>query len=612
MILQPLLAPEANPGGPRPSQVPFQEHVDLLLLFLTRRAAIVEGIQGLLNAQRKPLDYLQDGARLARYVEDCFFALSGVTQDRYRLRGQLEAAHRASGFTPREIPGLHNGLPDPAEMMVRAFFLWRQTRWPGRNGRVRFAHTLFNLFLVRCLELLSMRAWDAGAERAGDRLSQVQDVLDRLWQSTPADQPVLVRDARWLIQLAQSPATDDLSAYFAVAEQTAGAFSDDDRLALHMAGARMTAGHLRSQIRYYSTKNGVPLDEPGLVRRTRTSNALDFALLIQDLVPLLEVYERAVHAGDRERRLALADAVCQAVSPDPELFLIRVELLGPYSMVEHLFIAANPDGQVTYTPMGQRHVRLIETYAALVGRVARALFEDCPNFRPIAGTYSPYGLLYGFSSDLLEHMVFRTLQPGEVSGFSLEDVFVGGAEDKLAWVNGWRKLPHLTPEVATLFDYPQQFAEDIFDRVQRALAERVAADDETGTRARTGRLFAVTGDASHEDSAASLTPDLPSRYIASSDRQLVAAHKAEAGDETQILSDRREGRCVLSYQTPGGWVAVTKAILTDVLGAGRDAKVTGLSPSAADTLKLMCRDLVVRPERQAQPASAAAATPLDG
>ena len=55
----------------------------------------------------------------------------------------------------------------------------------------------------------------------------------------------------------------------------------------------MTGGHLRSQIRYYSVKKGVPLDENSVILRTRNSNALDFALLIQELVPLLEAYEHA-------------------------------------------------------------------------------------------------------------------------------------------------------------------------------------------------------------------------------------------------------------------------------------------------------------------------------
>jgi hypothetical protein len=99
-------------------------------------------------------------------------------------------------------------------MMIRAFYLWQQTRWPGRNGRVRYAHTLFNLYVIRCLELLSMRVWDAGSSSAGDRLVARARLSRPALEVTPADQPVLVRDARWLIQMAQSPATDDFGGLF--------------------------------------------------------------------------------------------------------------------------------------------------------------------------------------------------------------------------------------------------------------------------------------------------------------------------------------------------------------------------------------------------------------
>jgi len=70
----------------------------------------------------------------------------------------------------------------------------------------------------------------------------------------------------------------------------------------------------------------------------------------------------------------------------------------------------------------------------------------------------------------------------------------------------------------------------------------------------------------------------------------------EAYDEPRLLSDRREGRCLLSYQTPGGWVAITKDILTEVLAEGRDGKIVGLPPVAIDALKLMCRSLVILPD----------------
>ena len=508
--------------------MPFQAHIELLHFFLAHRDDIVEKIQGVLNAQRKPSQYLQDGPLLSRHFEDCFFTLSGMPHGQSRLRGQLEEAHWASGFEPREIPGLHNGLVDPAEMMIRGFHLWQQTRWPGRNGRVHYAHTLFNLYAIRCLELLSMRLWDAGSSSAGDRLSHVQGVLDQLWKITPADQPVLVRDARWLIQMAQSPATNELSAYFELAEKIAESLSEDDRIEIHKAGVRMAGGHLRSQIRYYSTKKAVPLNDESVILNTRNSNALDFALLIQELVPLLEAYEHAWHSEDGRKRLELADAICQGVSPDPDLFLNHVELLGAYSMIEHLFITTDRDGQAAYTPMGRRHVQLIREYETRIGRVSKPLSDDCQHFRPVAGAYSPYGVLYGFSSDLIEHMVLKTLHPDGVKHFSLEDVFVGSeaSTDKLAWVSGWRKLPHLKPEVAKLFDYPQQFAEDIFNRLDQALGRRVSGGEASAVP--TGRLFVQREDDLQTDSSATVIPNLPVRYIRSSDVQLVAARGAQA------------------------------------------------------------------------------------
>ena len=565
--------------GERLGEVPFQAHVELLQLFLVHRDAIVESIQGLLNAQRDPSAYLQDGPLLSRHFEDCFFTLTALTPDQSQLRGQLKNAHWASGFKPSAMPGMHNDLVDPGEMMVRGFHLWRQTRWPGRNGRARYAHTLFNSYLLRCLELLSMRLWDAGASRAGARLAQIQGVLDQVWKSSPTDQPVLVRDARWLIPLALSPTTDELAAYFTVAEHIAATPAQEDRLEIYKASVQMAGGHLRSQLRHYILKQGVALDENSLVLSARSSNALDLALTIQGLVPLLQSYEQAWRSGEQQRRLALADAICQGISADPELFVNRVDLLRAYSMIEYLFIATDGDAQTVYTPVGQRHLQLLDEYAALINRVAKRLHEDCVHFRPVDGAYSPYGVIFGFSSNLTEHMALKALQPETTTPFSVEDVFAAGSADKLAWVSGWRKLPHIDPQVQRLFDYPQQFAHDMFERIEHSLRTHVA-DAGVNPAVRTGRLFILSAEDPEADSQAALIPELPIRYI-------------KSYEESRLLHDRQEGTFLVSYQTSRGWVAITKDVLTEVLGAGCDVKIGGLSRAAVGVLRLMCPNLVM-------------------
>ena len=590
-------------------QAPFQANVELLRLFLTNREDIVESIETVLNAQRKPIGYLRDQALLSRHFEDCFLARTGVTASQTRLRSQLEEAFWAGGFRPRQVQGLHNDLIQPAEMMIRGFYCWQQTRWPGRNGRMHYAHTLFNLYILRCLQFLSMRIWDEcgssfAQEKAGGRLAQIQAVLDELWKSSSADQPAIVRDARWLIPLAQSLITDELAPYLEVARQVAETLRDVDALEIQKAHVRMLGGHLTSQIRYYCTKDGVPgmsLDDHSVVLRTRTSNALDFALLVQGLVALLKAYEGALQNGDERMRLDMAGAICQGISADPELFLNRIDLLGAYSMIEHVFIATNSEGHVVYSPLGERHIQLLKEYRALIDRLVKWLHDDLPRFRPVDGGCSPYGVIFGLPSHLIEHMALKALQHDAERRFSLEDVFrddVFGDADtsaaKLAWVNGWRNLPHIDREAQRLYDYPQQFAEDLYDRIESELAGHDGS--------RTGRMYIVSADdpqvgSKATSSEASAIPELPPRYFASSDRQMVAAHKAEPFDRAQLLAGRREGHFLVSYQvsyeTPGGWVALKKDLLTEVLGAGRDARIAGLPLHAAQVLRLMCTDLVI-------------------
>ncbi len=585
----------------------FQAHVELLRLFLADREDIVESIEAVLNAQRKPIRYLQDRSLLCQHFEDCFFARTVITAGQSRLRDQLEEAHWAAGFKPRQVHYLHNDLIHPAEMMIRGFHFWQQTRWPGRNGRMRYAHTLFNLYVIRCLEFLSMRLWDDDQGSAGTRLAEIQGVLDELWRTSPADQPVIVRDARWLIPLALSLVTDDLGPYFEVSRQITETLPEMDRLEIRKAYVRMLGGHLASQIRYYCTKDRVPINEHSVVLRTRTSNALDFALLVEGLVELLKAYDRALLSGDERMRLDMAGAISQGISADPELFLNRVELLCAYSMIEHVFIVTGHEGHAAYSTLGERHVQMLKEYGQLMYRLISPLRDDFPRFRPVDGGYSPYGVIFGIPSSLIELMVLKTLERDAETRFGLEDIFIDGDADdrdtdngetsaaKLAWVDGWRKLPHIHREVQRLYDYPRQFAEEIYDRIAQELGKASLAK-------RTGRLYIVSGHDTETDSKAAAIPELSPRYFGSSDRQVVTANKAEPYERAQLLRERREGHFVISYETPGGWVALKKELLTEVLGAGRDARIVGLPPDAAQVLRLLCTDLVI-PENVALQAS---------
>ena len=106
-----LLLAAARPPADRVVLVNgFEAHVELLHSFLSQRDAIVEKIQGLLNAQRKPIQHQQDTLLLTRHFEECFF-----TREQLNLKNQLDEVHWVSGFKPRKTPGLHNDLIDPAE-----------------------------------------------------------------------------------------------------------------------------------------------------------------------------------------------------------------------------------------------------------------------------------------------------------------------------------------------------------------------------------------------------------------------------------------------------------------------------------------------------------------
>ena len=326
----------------------FADHLVLVDWFLGERETIVERIeQTLLNVRDKDTSRRRDRPFFERTFDACFFGLAGLPIELSRLKGQLAARHLADGFEPVASETAHVNELDPLELILRAYERWERHRWPGRSGRLAYAHTLYAVFMLRLLEALSLRIWDDDAGHAGDRLGDLQSRLDRL--NAPASPTVFVRHAGWLIQTAQGPLTRHLRPYFEIAERIDGSLGGAQRVAVHKAGARLAGGHLRSQLRYRMWQTGRPPDDPENLGFTRNSNALDSAILVRDLVPLLEAYQRASEEDDR---LDLADAIVQAVSADPELYLTRLDLLAPYVMVEDLFARDRGWGRPSYRQGG--------------------------------------------------------------------------------------------------------------------------------------------------------------------------------------------------------------------------------------------------------------------
>jgi hypothetical protein len=536
-------------------------HVALLREFLDRRREIVDQIDSrVLNLRGRS---------------------TGLPRELSRLDEQLSAAHLADGFEPIALEGYAHAL-DPLELVGRAQRHWERHRWPGRNVRLPFAGRVFSVFILRQIEHLSLRIWDEGLDAAGDRLDDLQALLDRLNDGSGGD--ALVRDARWLIQTAQGPLTRRLEPYFRIAERISASFTAARRLEIHRAGALLTSGHLRAQLRHRASETDRPADDPQVLAITRNSNSMDAALLVRDLVPLLDAYGTA--AIKSEQRLHLADAIVQGVSADPELLLTRLDLLAPCTMIESLFVHRGEDGHTQYTPMGDAHRQVLERYSELIARHAASLHEDALGLDPRQRDYSPLGLAYGFCADILSNMALDTLMSPSPSGLSIEDMFASGGslDRKRARVESW-KTRHAERGAREPLDYSAAWAADVFERTTSALRARAQHKDRANASdVASARLFL--------ESAPEGTV-VAQEHCVTSDFQRALAAGATAFPKGQLLIDRNEGRFLASAESDGRWFGISKVVLTLCTSQGQDALVTGVPPAVVDTLRLTCPGLVV-------------------
>lgn len=557
----------------------FSEHVALLEQLLEGREAIVDAFErqlfstrGKANAQRGDRESIAE-----------IFTVSP-------LRARLAAAHLEDGFEPARQDGYSRGL-DPVELVLRACHHWDSSRWPGRNGRLVFAEGLYAMFVLHQLEQLSLRIWDPSTalgaghdEDAAERLQHVQRLLDVLNAGRSTHRITLLRDARWLIQTAQGPLTRNVRPYFMKAEHVSRSFDDTYRLEIHKAGAVLAGGHLRSQVRHLSWQTGWAFDDPKLTALTRSSNSMDMALLVRDLVPLLDAYIAACARKDKDARMALADAILQGLSADPELLLTRLDLLGPSTVIEDV------SGEIDRTYLAR--------YAEVVAATAGSLQEDSRAFDPADAAYSPFGIVYGFCADLFSNMVLTTLRPGPSADFSLEDLFSSRErlKEKQTLAHEWERLPKREGE-RNPFEHSLQWASQMFARLTDALDARADRPTEpNASRCAMSHLYVVPrGVAVESLSDGLLPPGIVSaqEHCLTSDVTRARTTGATALPADRLVADRAEGRLLACVQSDGAWFGVSKVPLTLFISQGTNAVIADVPQAVIDVLRRVCPELLV-------------------
>jgi hypothetical protein len=448
-------------------------------------------------------------------------------------------------------------------------------------------------------------------------LQQVQRLLDVMnaGGAGAGGEMRFVRDARWLIQTAQGPLTQHVKPYFITADNVR-ALGDEIRLEIHKAGVVLAGGHLRSQLRHLSSRTRWAFDDPRLLALTRSSNSMDMALLVRDLVPLLEAYSAACTQQDIPARHALADAILQGLSADPELLVTRLDLLGPSTMIEELFIdrgdaqqeagrSGGPGGSV----MGEVHREYLARYGDLIARAAEPLQQDSRALDPSHAAYSPLGIVYGFCTDLYANMVLNTLRSPSASALTIEDMFDSRErlDEKRRQASDWERLPKSQGE-RDPFEHSTEFASHIYARMTVALDARAARPAEpNASSVRNARLYVVPRGAAAEFPVAQPAESAVAQgfgplvsaqeHCLTSDAARARTTGATPLPADRLIADRAEGRLLASAECDGHWFAVSKVPLTLYTSQGKDAVITDVPLVVVDVLRLVCPEaLSVLPE----------------
>lgn len=81
-------------------------------------------------------------------------------------------------------------------------------------------------------------------------------------------------------------------------------------------------------------------------------------------------------------------------------------------------------------------------------------------------------------------------------------------------------------------------------------------------------------------------------HCVTSDVKRALSSGATAFPRSQILIDRNEGRFLASAEIDGKWFAVSKTVLTGILGQGHDAVASDVPGPVIDILTVVCGELI--------------------
>jgi hypothetical protein len=237
----------------------------------------------------------------------------------------------------------------------------------------------------------------------------------------------------------------------------------------------------------------------------------------------------------------------------------------------------------------------------LIARTADSLKEDARLIDPAQAAYSPLGLVYGFSADILSNMVLNTLRSSPSSGgadLSLEDLFIsrGQLEHKRAQAQEWQCLPKVEGE-PDAFEHSTEWAEQMFARMLTALEARAGRPSKpNASGCPQARLYVVPRGVAIDSLPDGILPDgivLAQEHCLTSDFARARETGATGLPRSRLSTDRAEGRFLASIDAEGVWFGVSKVPLTLFTSQGKDAVITDVPAAVIDVLRLMCPEHLV-------------------